>query len=465
VQAFKMAINNKYIKSIEFLDPVLGQTCYRLINLETGETVPFVTEYLKMRAASGSKANSVAAMANDLKAFLSYLFVASEVVSDYLDYEATPLSEIIFGYPQFLLLAKRSSSVIAKRVAHILDATPVSSSSKDRMLSSVHGFIQESANYQSTSNELSDLELIDTQKSAQIFGAELLNKRLASEKERKVLLHNSFLAGCISGGAVYVESKLFKIKGVSKEAGSDVAKAFPLQSILDTINNTNSHRNRALWALLAGTGIRISEALNLLMEDVDGITEKVKIIEPVTRLGKYPYVSSNMLEDLKFKGRTTETTYFLEPFKGIFFSSLKQYLDKERIPVSHGVLFINLSNRGRGRPLYLAKSANTYNEPFKTASRKAGVSGFTIHSLRHLYGVYALNFLPTNHGYGLPLQTVQLMMGHVKIESTQKYAIQDSEIIKNKISRFNNSVLKNNLTWEGTAIQARNSALLNGGEE
>tara|TARA_R110002153_G_scaffold274364_2_gene449505 strand:- start:217861 stop:219273 length:1413 start_codon:yes stop_codon:yes gene_type:complete len=458
VQA-SMAIRNKYLKSIEYLDPVIGKTCYRLINIETGETVPFFTEYLKMKAATGSAANSVEAIANDLKTFLSYLFVASEVVSNYLDYEATPLSEIIFGYPQFLILAKKSSSDTAKRTAQILDATPVSENSKNRMLSSLQGFIRESAGYQSKLNELSDLGLIDTQKAAQFFGEELLSKRLATEKEKKALLHKSFLAGCISGGAVYVESSLFKIKAVHNANGSDIAKAFPLDSIIETINKSKSHRDRALWALLAGTGIRVSEALNILMEDVDGLAGEVKIIDPVTRPGKYPDVTINKLEDLKFKGRTTQDTYFLQPFEEIFFTSLKQYLDKERIPVNHSVLFINLSNRGRGRPLYLAKNANTYNEPFKKCAAKAGVSGFTIHSLRHLYGVYALNFLPTESGYGLPIQTVQLMMGHAKIESTQKYAIQDSEIIKKRISLFNDSVLKNNITWEGTAIAARNLAL------
>lgn len=459
-----MAIRNKYLKSISYLDPVIGKTCYRLINIETGETVPFFTEYLKKKAATGSAFNSVEAIANDLKAFLSYLFVASEVISNYLDYEATPLSEIVLGYPQFLLLAKKSSSDTVKRTAQILDATPVSENSKNRMLSSVQGFIRESAGYQSKLNELSELGLIDTQKAAQFFGKDLLSKRLATEKEKKILLHNSFLAGCISGGAVYVESRLFKIKGAHKGAGTEVAKAFPIQSILEAINNAQSHRNRALWALLAGTGIRVSEALNILMEDIDGLSEEVKIIDPTSRLGKYPDTSvSSKLESLKFKGRTTKETYFLQPFKEIFFSSLKQYLDKERIPVNHSVLFINLSNRGLGRPLYLAKNANTYNDPFKKASKSAGVAGFTIHSLRHLYGVYALNFLPTENGYGLPIQTVQLMMGHAKIESTQRYAIQDSEIIKLRISQFNNSVLKNNLTWEGTTIAARNLALPNGG--
>jgi integrase len=450
-----MAIRNKYLKSIEYLDPVIGKKCYRLINLETGQTVPFFTEYLKMRAVSGSKANSVAAMANDLKTFLSYFFVASEVVSDNLDYPGTPLSEIIYGYPQFLLLAKRASSTTVRQTAETLDATPVSENSKNRMLSSVQGFMRESVNYQSTINELIELGLLNTEISPDVFAKELLTRRLATTNEKKILLHNSFLAGCISGGAVYVESTVFKIKGVHRGSDNVMQKAFPLDSILETINNARSYRDRALWALLVGTGIRISEAFNILIEDVDGYNEEVRVIDPTTRPGKYPNASIDLLDDLKFKGRNTEKTYFLEPFKEIFFSSLSKYLSNERESVNHNVLFINLSNRGRGRPLYLAKNANTHNAPFKKASEQAGVTGYTIHSLRHLYGVYALNFMPTEYGYGLPIQAVQLMMGHSSVESTQKYAIQDSEIVKKKISLFNDSVLKNNLTWEGTTVAAR----------
>lgn len=459
-----MAIKNKYLKSVEYVDPIIGKTCYHLINLETGETVPFFSEYLKLRAASGSKANSVAAMANDLKAFLSYLFVASEVLSDNLGFEATPLSEIIYGYPQFLVLAKNSSSLLARRTAEILDATPCSENSKNRMLSSVQGFIRESANYQSKMNELSALGIINTEKPPHIFGEELRGKRLASKRERQILLHNSFLAGCISGGALFVESSMFKIKGIHKGYGLSVDKAFPLQYILETINNATSHRDRALWALLVGTGIRVSEAFNILIEDVNGYSETVKIVNPATRPGKYPLQgSNNLLESLKFKGRTTEETYFLQPFKDIFFTSLKAYLDKERTQTNHAVLFVNLSNRGRGRPLYLAKNANTHNRPFKIASRAAEVSGYTIHSLRHLYGVYALNFFPSNGGFGLPIQTVQLMMGHASIRSTEQYAIQDSEIVKKKISMFNNSVLNNRLTWEGTSMAAKDLGLPSGG--
>jgi hypothetical protein len=334
-----MAIKNKYLKSVEYVDPVIGKTCYRLINLETAETVPFFTEYLKVRAASGFKANSIAAMANDLKAFLSYLFVASEVVSDNLVLEAAPLSEIIYGYPQFLVLAKNATSLLARRTAEILDATPFSENSKNRMLSSVQGFIRESANYQSKMNEMSALGIIDTEKPPHIFGEELLSKRLASKREKQILLHNSFLAGCISGGAAYFESSMFKIKGIQKGYGLSAKKAFPLQYILETINNATSHRDRALWALLVGTGIRVSEAFNLLIEDIDGYSQTVKIVNPATRPGKYPLESNNLLESLKFKGRTTEETYFLQPFKDIFFTSLKAYLDKERTLINHtGVL-------------------------------------------------------------------------------------------------------------------------------
>lgn len=450
-----MAIKNKHLKSIAYVDIHSGKTCYHLINLATGESVPFFSEYLKKKALSGSSFNTVKATAHDLKIFLSYLFVASEIVCEEQQIVSTPLSEIITSYPQFLLLAKSAPSKIAQRSALRLDSSTVSQATAFRMLSSVQGFIRESANYQICLNELQQLGLINTEQPQHIFAEELLNRRFMTKSEQRVLLQKSFLAGCVSGGAKYVNVSLFKVKVVNKEAEIDSEKAFPLVSILETINNANSNRDRALWALLVGTGIRVSEALNLLIEDIDGTSGEVKIIDPKTRLYKYPNYCGTSVEDISFKGRTTKKTYFLEPFKSIFIQSLKKYIDSERPLTSHSVVFVNQSNNGYGRPLYMAKNANTYNKPFKQAARRSGVEGYTIHSLRHLYGVYALNYLPTEVGFGLPVEVVQLMMGHASISSTRKYAIEDRLIIRAIISRFNESVINSGITWEGAVSNAR----------
>ena len=67
----------------------------------------------------------------------------------------------------------------------------------------------------------------------------------------------------------------------------------------------------------------------------------------------------------------------------------------------------------------------------KAAALRAGIPGpipgrqWTLHSLRHLYGVYMLNdypIAPAQKRFGIPLTDVQMLMGHKSIRTTAKYA-------------------------------------------
>jgi len=47
--------------------------------------------------------------------------------------------------------------------------------------------------------------------------------------------------------------------------------------LVELLNNAKTHRDRSIWALLAGTGIRTHEALNLLESDINGIENSSEI--------------------------------------------------------------------------------------------------------------------------------------------------------------------------------------------
>ncbi|KKL27833.1 hypothetical protein LCGC14_2381190, partial [marine sediment metagenome] len=57
----------------------------------------------------------------------------------------------------------------------------------------------------------------------------------------------------------------------------------------------------------------------------------------------------------------------------------------------------------------------------------------TPHSLRHFYGVFMLNFIPVEGGYGLRLPEVQKLMGHEDSSSTAHYAREDPIILESKL--------------------------------
>lgn len=206
---------------------------------------------------------------------------------------------------------------------------------------------------------------------------------------------------------------------------------FPLAHLSAVVNAATSWRDKALWLLLAASGIRTSEARNLLLDDIDFDAQQVYVLDP---RGRHYAPPRDVLEQPRFKGRAIALTYLFPPLRHAFFKTLEQYLNHEYVPsVRSGeprYLFQYVEPKRRGQPLVNA-SDTAMGKSFKKAVRTAGVPlppngrEWTLHSLRHLYGVYMLNdypLAPERGKFGLELVEVQMLMGHANIRSTQHYA-------------------------------------------
>jgi integrase len=146
-------------------------------------------------------------------------------------------------------------------------------------------------------------------------------------------------------------------------------------------------------------------------------------------------------EKLRFKGRVVSEVFLFEPLKTKFFTALELYLLHEYLPTKeHEYVFQILEPSRRGVPYKNASDATRVTS-FKRTVRRAGVPGpsyapkhvWTPHSLRHAYGVYLLNYLPTPNGLGLRLEEVQYLMGHKDIKTTRGYARQGVDILRAKL--------------------------------
>lgn len=91
-----------------------------------------------------------------------------------------------------------------------------------------------------------------------------------------------------------------------------------------------------LWSLIAASGCRISEALTVLLDDIEIDTEhpdrnKVYIVDPGTRRDVLiDYISETELNKLDHKGRDKSGTFLIEPFASMFWYSLGLYNDEQR---------------------------------------------------------------------------------------------------------------------------------------
>lgn len=223
-------------------------------------------------------------------------------------------------------------------------------------------------------------------------------------------------------------------------------KDFPLEYLQALIGAATSWRDKALWLLLAASGIRTSEARNLLLEDILPDQQKIYVLDPSGRRFNPP---PSILEHPRFKGRAMAATYMFPPLRQWFFEALEQYLKLEYVPTGDRYLFQYVEPSRRGEPFANA-SDSTLTKSFKKSAFRAGVplpldgEEYTPHSLRHLYGVYMLNDYPVDPStgrFGLRITDVQMLMGHAKLATTQKYARVKRDRLMRKLEASDQALL------------------------
>lgn len=145
-------------------------------------------------------------------------------------------------------------------------------------------------------------------------------------------------------------------------------------------------RDRAIMELLYSTGMRVSELLALNLSDID---------------------YSNAIVKVRGKGKKER----IIPIGSYAMSALKDYLkkrDKLRVKKSEQALFV--SERGNRIP-----DAKSINRRISKYAKLAGLKkSVTAHTLRHTFATHLLNA-------GADLRSVQELLGHEKLATTQIY--------------------------------------------
>lgn len=434
-----------------------GRPCYALMHPTLG-LIDAYSIYLEEVSSTSGKSNTISSYAQDLKRFFEYITVFTDMSKlDSAAVKTTVLREIIVQFPEYLTDGKLSEGDFSQYAAQSNNIKPVAVTTAERILSTVNGFLTSSAILNSELNQAKEADLIDIDVELQTMFGELTSRRKLSENERVNLVSRSMLASVIRGGGRYTKNTLFKVKGKGSKAGSGVSKAFPFTHIEQIFEHAKSYRDICLWALLAGTGIRLHECAQVLLRDVDIENQSVSIIDPNSRKPIYADIDKETREKLSWKSRQTESVYFLEPFKSIFFNNLQSYLaERMETGAYHEFLFVSLSNFNIGEPVLGSSSLNT---EFKEAQCALGLdSTYTIHSLRHFYGVWCLNFLPIGKDrYGLPLSVVQGLMGHASPKNTEVYAVVDKFLLTTVINTANTLLAANPIN----ALEVAERALSN----
>lgn len=165
-----------------------------------------------------------------------------------------------------------------------------------------------------------------------------------------------------------------------------VAEVERLIAAAGPVDSPLTHRNRALLEVLYGTGARISEAVGLILEDVES-------------------------DHLRLRGKGGRAR--VVPLGAYAREALGSYLARARPVISaqgRGTVALFLNARG-GR---LTRQGAW--EVLQSAAERAGLDGVSPHMLRHSFATHLLDG-------GVDVRVVQELLGHASVATTQVYTL------------------------------------------
>lgn len=420
-------------------------------DVETGVEIFGPRQFMEyLSEVVGSPQNSLDAAHNDLFPFLQYLAACSELQIEHgswMNDTGAYLNRILLMYPSFLAEGVRCPNDFIALVAQRLEFEALSPASVRRYLSTLNQFLKFNDKEWVSHQAMCAHFKIDAFATEESLLGQLAQHTSLSSSERKALLNQSMVAGVISGGP----KKLARPKILMPKRFRSVGdiktdlyqKSFPINKVLDLIRHATSYRDICLFSLLAGTGIRTHEAMQLRMSDILVEEETVLILPYSERVQAYSDVDQDDVAKLSFKGRTSEDVEFLPVFREIFFDHLLYYLEeRDRTHPDHEFLFVVLANNGRGRPWFLG-DATSHNRTFKSTQVRMNFDRvYGLHSLRHFFGTWMRNYAPNAGGFGYPLDTVRRAMGHKSSETTEGYTIPDKALELRRIAQFEKALIE-----------------------
>jgi integrase/recombinase XerD len=155
-------------------------------------------------------------------------------------------------------------------------------------------------------------------------------------------------------------------------------------------------REKALVDFFFSTGLRVSECADVKLDDINWQKRSVRV-----RHGK---------------GNKARTVYFNAESE----VSLKQYLDTRSD--SNNSLFISC------RKPYSQLRSPGMEKIIRNIAKRSGIVLYP-HKLRHTFATFGMHS-------GMPLEKLQLLLGHAKPETTLIYAQQDTTDVEHEYSRI-----------------------------
>lgn len=187
-------------------------------------------------------------------------------------------------------------------------------------------------------------------------------------------------------------------------------EAFSLEEQRLFIKSLENHRLRALFKFALGTGLRIGEIIAIRWTDIDFKTNEVTIsrtFKRVAKLGVTEGAKTEIIEQApktKYSARTIPIpSSIIKELKDHKKRQLEEKLRAGEIYADNDLIFPN----ELGQPL----DARNLTRSYQRALKRANIPYRKFHALRHTYATRLFE-------NGIPLKTIQVLLGHSKLEIT-----------------------------------------------
>lgn len=174
-------------------------------------------------------------------------------------------------------------------------------------------------------------------------------------------------------------------------------------NLLLDINPTNNfeYRNKAMLELMYSSGLRVSELVNLSLNDIDLNDNIVKVFgkgskERIIPIGDYATMA------------------------------LDTYINEHRNAMLKGYLTDSLFLNNHGLPM----SRSGFFKILKSIAKQKGIKKeFSPHTLRHSFATHMLE-------YGADLRSIQELLGHENMSTTSIYTHVRSDLIRESYDKY-----------------------------
>lgn len=391
----------------KYQSPVTGETLFAASDPE-GELVGIINHYIRQVSPSLSYC-SLESHFFAVKKFAEYLTVAIDMLADSIEYEKRPaIHTVIENYPFYLSKVYGERSDLNRKIRSVTGHALLRGSSLSKEISHVNNFIKHSASYAKLFEE--DNPYINILKKDKYELHDELERLEPLDKSQKYALRTKSLLGAVIRHSESINISIFltvpKVLRVNKTDTLDDNKVFPAEKLIELIKVANL-REKLLYTILAGAGLRTHEGVQIMLNDIDNDLN-LFIRDNRERLQMDSMSDAQLLDMYKNKGRTTERVFWIPELKPLFQVLLKAYLPwrKKQLVESglndHEFLFVK-SKSNKGEPLYLASRVALDNMFIKNC-QKIDVNDRTKHSLRHFYGYHMLNSVMKRDGDRFSLQ-------------------------------------------------------------